>query len=193
MNLGKTLHIKNRNQWRKWLEKNHKSLPEIWLVYYKKHTGKASIPYNDAVEEALCFGWIDSTVKKIDEEKYAQRFTPRKLNSNLSETNKERVRRLIKEGKMTSAGLDKIKHHLEKKSQSIKEHAVKKFSLPDDILKKLKSDAQVWSNFQNFPEHYKQIRIGWIDSARKRPDEFQKRLRYFIKMTAKNKKFGMVK
>ncbi|OGK25341.1 hypothetical protein A3C25_06180 [Candidatus Roizmanbacteria bacterium RIFCSPHIGHO2_02_FULL_38_11] len=105
MKLGKTLYIKNREEWRRWLEKNHKKEPEIWLVYYKKHTKKSSIPYNDAVEEALCFGWIDSTVKGIDGEKYAQRFSPRKPKSNWSEPNKERIERLIKEGKMTPAGL----------------------------------------------------------------------------------------
>jgi len=105
MKLGNTLYLKNRDEWRRWLEKNHKREPEIWLIYYKKHTKKSSIPYNDAVEEALCFGWIDSTVKGIDGEKYAQRFSPRKPKSNWSEPNKERIERLIKEGKMTPAGL----------------------------------------------------------------------------------------
>lgn len=107
-NITKTLYVKNRNEWRKWLEKHHNKEPEIWLIYYRKATGKPSIPYNDAVEEALCFGWIDSLEKGIDEERFAQRFTPRKTNSPWSQTNKERVQRLIKLGKMTSAGLAKI-------------------------------------------------------------------------------------
>lgn len=112
MKLGKTLYVKKRGEWRKWLEKNHQKESEIWLVYYKKHTKKPSIPYNDAVEEALCFGWIDSSEKRIDKERYAQRFTPRKPKSNWSESNKERVRKLIVQGKMTPAGLAAFNNNL---------------------------------------------------------------------------------
>lgn len=114
MKLGKTLYVKNRDGWRRWLEKNHKKETEIWLIYYKKHTGKTTIPYNDAVEEALCFGWIDSIEKRVDEERYAQRFTPRKPRSQWSEMNKERVKRLIKLDKMTPAGLAVFKESLKK-------------------------------------------------------------------------------
>lgn len=105
MKVGKTLYVTNREKWREWLEKFHHKEKEIWLVFYRKDSGKVSIHYNDAVEEALCFGWIDSIEKGIDHERIAQRFTPRKSKSQWSETNKERVRRLIKEGKMTPAGL----------------------------------------------------------------------------------------
>jgi uncharacterized protein YdeI (YjbR/CyaY-like superfamily) len=193
MEIGKTLYVKNRDQWRKWLEKNHLKELEIWLIYYKKHSGKPRIPYNDAVEEALCFGWIDSTTKPVDEYSWAQRFTPRRKNSKLSELNKERVRRLIKAKKMTATGLERIKHELHhdpaKPNRSPK---VKKFMLPVDILNYLKKDPVVWKNFKRFPESYKQIRVGWIDGSRRRPDVFKTRLNYFIKMTEKNKKFGMV-
>ena len=193
MQIGKTLYAKNRDQWRKWLEKNHSKEPEIWLVYYKKDRGKPRIPYNDAVEEALCFGWIDSTLKPIDGNCYAQRFSPRRKNSKLSPMNKERVSRLIKAKKMTEFGLERIKHELHhepKKRNSAPK--LKKFVLPDDILKQLRSDPEVWQNFQKFPESYKRIRVGWIDGARHRPDVFKTRLNYFIKMTRKNKRFGMV-
>ena len=105
MKLGKTLYVTTRQAWRSWLAKHHATEKEIWLVYHKKHTGKPSIPYNDAVEEALCYGWIDSQTKGIDKDSYGQRFSPRKPSSQWSETNKERVRRLIKAGKMTPAGL----------------------------------------------------------------------------------------
>lgn len=105
MNVGKTLYVKNRSEWRKWLSENHDKEKEIWLINYRKDSGKVSIPYNDAVEEALCFGWIDSAEKGIDSERSAQRFTPRKPKSQWSQTNKERVRRLIKDGKMIPAGL----------------------------------------------------------------------------------------
>src|SRR5437867_3892694 len=112
MNSGKT-----RKQWRSWLARNHRSASEIWLIYYKKDSGKPRIPYNAAVEEALCYGWIDSTVKRIDNERIAQRFSPRRKNSGLSEMNKERVRRLIKAKKMTRFGLESIRQHLDQNAQ----------------------------------------------------------------------------
>ncbi|MGH2771767.1 MAG: YdeI/OmpD-associated family protein [Actinomycetota bacterium] len=105
MEIGKTIYVPERKQWRDWLSKNHSSAPDIWLVQYKKKTRKPSIPYADAVEEALCFGWIDSIEKSIDEERYALRFTPRRPRSNWSKSNEERIRRLFSEGKMTKAGL----------------------------------------------------------------------------------------
>ena len=182
MELGKTLYVTNRKAWRLWLAKHHKTEKEIWFVYYKKHTAKPRISYNDAVDEALCFGWIDSTIKKVDEKRTAQRFTPRKENSQWSEMNKERARRLIKAGKMTKAGKAKIKCSLNEK-----------FDVSKDILKELKQNTLVWNNFKKFQLSYKRIRIGFIEDARKRPAEFQKRLNYFIKMTRKNKQFGMVK
>ncbi len=104
MEIGETLYVTTGEEFRKWLKKNHKSKKEIWLVQYKKATGKPSIPYVDAVEEALCFGWIDGTQKSIDGERYALRFSPRRPKSNWTETNKERARKLIAEGKMTETG-----------------------------------------------------------------------------------------
>jgi uncharacterized protein YdeI (YjbR/CyaY-like superfamily) len=113
MEITEILYVTDRNDWRAWLEKNYASAKEIWLIYYNKKSGKPRIPYNDAVEEALCFGWIDSIVKKYDEERAAQRFSPRRKNSQLSQLNKERIRRLVEAGKMTPIGLESIKHHLE--------------------------------------------------------------------------------
>lgn len=110
MKLGETLYAKNRREWRAWLSRHHKTAPEIWLIYYKKSSGKPRIPYNHAVEEALCYGWIDSLTKPVDGERWAQRFSPRRPTSRLSEMNRERVRRLIKAKRMTKAGLAKIAH-----------------------------------------------------------------------------------
>lgn len=104
MEIGETLYVTRRDDFRKWLEENHKSKREIWLVQYKKATQKPSIDYVEAVQEALCFGWIDNTQKSMDDERYATRFSPRRPKSNWTETNKERARRLIAEGKMTEAG-----------------------------------------------------------------------------------------
>src|SRR6266853_6032712 len=98
MEIGTTLYVKDRRQWRSWLARHHRTAPEIWLIYYKKHSGKPRIPYGDAVEEALCYGWIDTTVKTLDAERFVQRFTPRKQRSNWSGPNLVRVRRLIAQG-----------------------------------------------------------------------------------------------
>jgi Bacteriocin-protection, YdeI or OmpD-Associated len=111
----------------------------------------------------------------------AQRFSPRRAKSVLSETNKERVRRLIKSKKMTRVGLEKIQAQLEQT-----------FVAADDIISELKKDENTWKNFRAFPQSYQRIRVGWIDASRHRPEIFQTRLRYFLKMTAQNKKFGMV-
>ncbi|HYV91156.1 MAG TPA: YdeI/OmpD-associated family protein [Chitinophagales bacterium] len=194
MEISKTLYVKNRGQWRAWLEKNHSTENEIWLVYYNKKSGKASMTHSDGVEEALCFGWIDSTRKSIDKDRSAQRFTPRRKNSNLSELNKERVQRLIKSGMMKSAGLDSIRHHFDKRSKELSASTeLKKFKLPKDILAELRKDPVVWKNFKKFPEYYQHIRIGFIDNSRNRPEFFRKRLDYFLKMTARNKKYGTIK
>lgn len=110
MQIGKTLYITTRDEWRAWLQKHSKTEPEIWLIYYRKGTGKPRIAHEDAVREALCFGWIDSLAKRMDEERTAQRFSPRRKTSNLSEINLGYVRELIKEKKMTEAGLAAIAH-----------------------------------------------------------------------------------
>jgi uncharacterized protein YdeI (YjbR/CyaY-like superfamily) len=179
--VGKTLYAKNRKEWRRWLAKHHKTAREIWLIYYKKESDKPRIPYNDAVEEALCYGWIDSLVKPIDAKKYAQRYSPRRKTSKLSDMNRERVNRLIEAGRMTKAGLAAIAHA-----------GKKAWKLPADIEGRLKKDPVAWRNFQRFPASYKRIRIGWIDAARHRNEAFEQRLRYFLKMTKQNKRFGMV-
>lgn len=188
MKLGKTLYVTNRRAWRSWLSRHHKNATETWLVSFKKHTKKPSIPYNDAVEEALAYGWIDSIEKSIDKDSYAQRYSPRRPGSNWSEMNKERVRRLNKAGKMTRAGLAAMEDAPKAKSRVSRSRDV----IPSDILKRLREDRQTWQNFQRFPSSYKRIRVGWIDAARMRPVEFEKRLRYFLKMTNQNKRFGMV-
>jgi uncharacterized protein YdeI (YjbR/CyaY-like superfamily) len=188
MKIGRTFYAKDRAQWRAWLKKNHATAKEIWLLYYNKASGKQRISYNDAVDEALCFGWIDSIVKKYDKDRAAQRFSPRKPKSNWSEMNQERVRRLIKQRKMTKAGLAVFDG-----KQGLKRHKTRGLIIPADILRALKKDKTTWKNFQKFPDSYKRIRVGWVNNSRKRPDFFRQRLRYFLKMTAQNKRFGMVR
>jgi uncharacterized protein YdeI (YjbR/CyaY-like superfamily) len=175
----KTLHVTDHKKWRAWLRQHYKKEKEIWLVYAKKATGKPRIEYNDAVEEALCFGWIDSTVRTIDEKKYAQRFSPRKPNSKYSPANRERLRSLLRKKKVIKEVRD-----------SLGDISEEKFAVPKDILKAIKANKDAWKNFEKFSAAYKRIRIGFIEGARKRPAEFKKRLAYFLKMTEKGKQFG---
>ncbi len=179
MEIKKTLYVTNRKDWRTWLRRHYKTEKEIWLIYPRKETGKPRLLYNDAVEEALCFGWIDSIVKTLDKERTVQRFSPRKPGSAYSPANQERLRKLIQQRKV----IKEVRDTLEDLSEE-------KFEIPEDILSAIKASPEAWKNFQGFSEAYKRIRIGFIDGARKRPAEFQKRLRYFIRMTEKNKQYG---
>lgn len=179
MDTSQTLHVTDRKDWRNWLKKNYKSEKDIWLVYYKKATGKPRIEYNDTVEEALCFGWIDSIAKKLDEERTAQRFSPRKPKSNYSQANIERLRSLVAKKKVMKEVVDPLGDILNEA-----------FIIPPDILKAIQANKEARKNFQNFSDSYKRIRIAFIAGARQRPEEFKKRLRYFIEMTGKNKMFG---
>ena len=176
---AKLLYVTNCIEWRDWLKRHYKSDKEVWLVYCKKHTGKPRIPYNDAVEEALCFGWIDSTVRTVDEDRYAQRFSLRNPTSPYSQANKERLRELVKQGRVVGEVL-----------ATLGDLAEEQFEIPPDILKAIKSNKKAWKNFQTFSQSYVRIRIAFIDAARNRPQEFTKRLGYFIEMTEKNRQFG---
>lgn len=179
MNTIKTLYVTNRKDWRKWLEKHFDKEKEIWLVYPKKSSGKERILYNDAVEEALCFDWIDSTVKSFDENNSIQRFSPRNSRSTYSQQNKERIKWLVEHDKIHSSILEKVK-----------QIASEKYIFPKDIIEAIKKDKTAWANYSNFSDTYKRIRIAYIDAARKRPDEFKKRLNNFIAQTKENKQIG---
>ncbi|MGY4884046.1 MAG: YdeI/OmpD-associated family protein [Nanobdellota archaeon] len=189
MEIGETLYVTDREKWRKWLANNYDKKKEIWLVFYNKASGKSRIPYNDAVEEALCYGWIDGIVKKMDEDRFAQRFSPRRKTSVLSEMNKQRIRMMIKQKRMTDFGLKAVAHAFDKDKDK-----KEKFIIPTEILSELKKNKLAWRNFQKFPEHYKRIRIAYIGNQGERgEEEFRKKLDYFIKMTEKNKRFGMMR
>ncbi|MGB3717175.1 MAG: YdeI/OmpD-associated family protein [Candidatus Promineifilaceae bacterium] len=179
MNESDRLYVSNREAWRQWLEANYRTAAEIWLIYPRKHTGIARIPYNHAVEEALCFGWIDSITKTIDEDQYSQRFTPRKPRSRFSQTNKERLRRLIEQEKVMPDVLTTIDDVLEAE-----------FQFPSAIESAFRANEQAWENFQRYSGPYQRIRIAYVDVARKRPEEFEKRLRHLIRMTEQDKQFG---
>jgi len=173
------LRLSERDLWRAWLQKNYKSKDETWLVYAKKHTGETRISYNDAVEEALCFGWIDSIVKTVDDGHFAQRFSVRKNTSNWSQLNIERLRLLVNEGNIMPEVLE-----------TLPDLSVEEFEVPADILVAIKANDEAWKNYQGFSAPYMRIRISYIDAARSRPEEFDKRLENFIKKSEQNKLIG---
>lgn len=179
MDIGKKLYVSDRKDWHEWLKSNYYTAREIWLIYPDKASGKPRIQYNDAVEEALSFGWIDSIVKRNDEHSSAQRFSPRNPDSEYSQSNKERLMRLAKEGRLHTS----IKESIEKVLRI-------EFVFPPDILKAIKSNQKAWENYQNFSPAYRRIRVAYINGARNRPEEFKKRLNNFIKKTEQNKLIG---
>ncbi len=184
-----TLYIRNRNEWRKWLEKNHDKEKEIWLVFYKKHMGKAWLSYEDAVEEALCFGWIDGKLKRIDDEKHLIRFSPRKKNSVWSEINRKKAEKMIREGKMTEAGLAKIEEAKRSGKWFSTYTSKKRPTIPPDLKKALKGDKKAWENFHNFTNTYQLAYIHWVESAR-REETRKKLIEEVVKRASQNKKPG---
>ena len=176
---SKLLYLHERKKWRTWLRNNYKSRDEIWLVYAKKHTGEPRISYNDAVEEALCFGWIDSIVKTVDEGHFAQRFSVRKNTRKWSQLNIERLRILVAEGQV-----------LPEFVETLPNLSVDDFEVPPDILEAIKTNDLAWTNYQGFSAPYIRIRISYIDAGRPRPEEFSKRLANFIKKSERNKLIG---
>ena len=176
MEASKIKYFSTREKWRKWLSENFDKEPEIWFVNPKKSSGKQGVLYNDVVEEALCFGWIDSTIKTLDEHHTIQRYTPRKSKNNYSQLNKERLKRLAGKGLIHPQILEAVKDVIEEE-----------FVFPQDIITAIKQDAEVWENYQSFSDTYKRIRIAYIDSARINRDEYEKRLQYFIRKTKENK------
>ena len=177
--ITQTLYLTDRTAWRAWLAAHFQTEPEIWLLYPKKATGRPRIAYNDAVEEALCFGWIDSIIKAYDEDTSAQRFTPRKPGRPYSQTNKERLRRLHAQGLLHASVLPEAQAAL-----------AEEFIWPADIMAAIRANQDAWANFQTFSESYQRIRVAYIETARDRGPEFDKRLNNFIAKTAAGKQFG---
>lgn len=186
-----TLYCKNRDDWRTWLEQNYATVKEIWLIYYKKHTKKPTVVYNDALEEALCFGWIDSTVKSIDHETYMQKYTPRNNKSKWSLVNKNRVKKLIQEKKMTSAGLEKIEIAKKNGEWENAYSSKNKLDIPKQLLSALKSNPDAFNNFFNFSPSNQKNYIGWVLSA-KREETIQKRIIAVVERSEKNEKPRML-
>jgi len=189
--MNKGILFKNRDEWRVWLESNHLIEKQIWLIYYKKHIMKNSIAQPDAVEEALCYGWIDSIVKRIDEEKYMQKFTPRNEKSRWSDINKKRVALLITNGKMTKHGLRKI--NIAKKNgmwNKVSDITNLNF-MPEELEKEFLLNSVLKNNWDDLAPSHKKQYLYWINSAKK-DETCKKRIKKAIILLNNNEKLGMV-
>lgn len=188
--MGEELRFADRNEWRLWLSKNYASVKNVWLIYFKKHTGKSSIPYEDSVEEALCFGWIDGIMKRVDDEKCARKFMPRKNRSKWSESNKKRSEKMIREGRMTEAGMEKIEE-AKRRGEWFKSHArPKELVVPVYIEEALRENRKAQDNFNRMAISFKKMYVGWISSA-KREETRMRRLDEAIGLLEQNKKLGL--
>lgn len=174
------LKAKNRDELRQWLTQNHNTEKECWVVVKRgRPKNDGTFWYIDAVEEAMCFGWIDSTTKKLENGVTAQKLAPRRMGSLWSELNKERCRRMEKLGKMTEAG-----------RAVLPDLSPSGFVIDKDILQTLQAEEEVWKNFLQFPALYQRVRIDTIQIKRKQPQLFQSRMQKFIENTKKGIMYG---
>lgn len=189
-----SVYLSSREAWRSWLEKHYDRESRIWLIYFKKHTGEPSIPYNDAVEEALCFGWIDSTIRRLDEERYMQKFTPRKMKSTWSKHNVRRVEKMISEGKMTSMGMELYIYARENgilPATDEEEEPKRMFpEVPDFFTRALKDNPKAEKAFNSLAPSYKLQYFGWIMDAKKEETRLR-RMKEALELLASGKKLGM--
>ena len=181
--------FKNRHEWRKWLVKNHDTESNIWLVFYKIKVKKESVKYEEAVEEALCFGWIDSLVKRIDDEQYMQKYTPRKASSNWSATNKARVQKLIKAGLMTAHGLKAIKIAKKNGSWNRLDSVDIRLETPKELTDALAQNSDARKAFEKLSPSRKKQFLWWIKSA-KREETKNKRIKESLRLLIENKRPG---
>ena len=185
------LHFKKRNEWRKWLAENGDKSGGIWMIMYKKHTEIKSIAYNDAVEEALCFGWIDGKIRRINDDYYVQYFAPRRPGSRWSKYNIDRVEKLISEGKMTPAGTEAYSEIFRKPHLAYDNHRSGPPELPDDLLAGLKTNPVAYKNFMNFPPSSKRMYIDWYRYAKQDKTRIT-RIEKIIRFSEMNQRPGML-
>ncbi len=181
----------SRSQWRQWLVKNHADKTTIWLVFYKVGTGKPTLSYNDAVEEALCYGWIDGIKKRLDDERYMHKFTPRKLDSNWSPSNIKRVARLEAANLMTVAGTRLVEIAKTQGKWVLTPPARPEFSMPLEFRNLLASNPVASEYFHTLSLSCQRQYIGWISTA-KHEETRNKRMEKSLKLLLKKQKLGMV-
>lgn len=183
----KEFHASSRQEWRKWLEKNHLKENKVYLVRYKKHTGKPTLTPKEAMEEAICFGWIDTTVNRIDDERYAQCFVRRNENSRWSNNTIRYAKRLVKEGKMSPEGIRRYKEGLKK--PTIDHGLPKNPKTPDMLAKALAKDIEAKKNFEKLAPSYRRHYIYYIEKA-VREETKKKRVEDVVRRARENRKFG---
>jgi uncharacterized protein YdeI (YjbR/CyaY-like superfamily) len=190
MRLSRTLLVTDQAAWRAWLRKNHATTKEVWLIHHRKSSGKPVLPYEQAVREALCFGWIDSLVQRIDDGKYARKFTPRQMESTWSALNRKRVAQLVEEGRMTKAGLEKLTFspYHEKHQELARQSALRP---PQYMEVALKADAKAWAYFSAMAPSYRRLYVKWVTEA-KRSETKARRLKTAVRLLAQNRKLGLV-
>ncbi|MDX1991199.1 MAG: YdeI/OmpD-associated family protein [bacterium] len=177
-------YARDRQEWRSWLEANHTTSPGVWLIYYKKNSGQPRVAYDEAVEEALCFGWIDSQPNAIDDERYMQLFSPRKPKSPWSKLNKQRVERLIEQGLMTEAGMKMVEASRADGTWNSYD-AIEELTVPDDLAEALAENDDARKHFEAFSPSSRKNILWWIESA-KRPETRQKRIDETVRLAAQN-------
>ena len=191
MKMTSTFIARNGAEWRAWLLDHHASEQEVWLVYFKASSGQTGIDYETSVEEALCYGWIDSIIQKIDDEKYARKFNPRKLGSFWSATNKRRMEKLISEGRMTPIGLEKYDPQAQESSSEVGQKIKRaEIPIPAEIKQAVEANQRAWENFQRLAPSYQRQYMSWVMSARKAETQ-QKRLAEVITLLEQGKKLGL--
>jgi len=186
-----TLRVIDREKWRAWLQANGEKEKEIWLVFDKTHTGKKSLAYDEAVEEALCFGWIDSIIKRLDEKTYARKFTPRNLDSKWSALNIARAKKMIAAGLMTPAGSAFIDPGLLRSKRVLRPApSTGEPLIPAFISKGLAADEKARIFFESLAPSYRRLYIGWVASAKKEETR-QKRLTELVATMRAGRKLGL--
>jgi uncharacterized protein YdeI (YjbR/CyaY-like superfamily) len=183
-----TLHITTREDWRRWLKAHHRSEDGVWLVYYKRHTGKPRIEYEDALDEALCFGWIDAMVRRIDDERYAQKWTPRRPGTTWSQVNLTKARRLIRQRRMTKAGREALGSALEAGPTSRTPSG--DLSVPRDLERALRAHATARRFFDGLAPSYRRRYLGWLNDA-KTDVTRRKRIAELVDLCARGVKSAM--
>ncbi len=181
---------KNRKDWRDWLRRNHDSKPEVWVVFFKKTSPQTNLSYNDAVEEALCFGWIDGVKRSIDEHRYMHRFSPRKPDSKWSPSNRERVRRMLDAGLMTAAGKQAVARAKQRGCWDPPATSPGPLPMPPAFDQRLKRDKKARTFFDSLPPSYRRQYVDWVASA-KREDTEKRRIGEAIELLRRGAKLGM--
>ena len=190
MKSDKTYKAKSRAQWRNWLSIHHDTEEVVWIIFDKKITGAKQMSYDDAVEEALCYGWIDSIIKKRDDNTYMRKFTPRKLKSRWSASNIKRIEKLRKEKKITKFGMAKIPGDLQERKTQGKYEEYDYANPPEIIKTAFSQNPKAMENFNSLAKSYKINYINWIMAGKKEETRI-KRLNEAISLLEKNQKLGL--